>query len=88
MDVCETINMDQLKKVRNFEPMKVHTFGTKIRLIGLFNLMLNYAKPRLLALADLGEGAMTATPPFPVQTGRSSFILTYMYFILFTEKQS
>ena len=48
MDVCETKNMDQFNKVHNFEPMKVHTFGPKIRLIRLFSLMLNYAKLRML----------------------------------------
>ena len=37
-----------LFKVHIFEPMKVHTFEPNIRLIRLFGLMLNYAKPRLL----------------------------------------
>ena len=45
MHVCETKNMDLLNKVHNFEPMEVHTFEPKIRLIRLFSLMLNYAKP-------------------------------------------
>ena len=50
MDVCETKNMDQFHKAHVFEPMKIHTFGPNIRLIRLFSLMLNYAKPRLLNL--------------------------------------
>ena len=39
--------MGLFKKVHVFEPIKVHTFGPNIRLIKLFSLMLNYAKPRL-----------------------------------------
>ena len=39
--------MDLFNKVHIFEPMKVHTFEPNIRLIRLFSLMLNYAKPRL-----------------------------------------
>ena len=46
VDVCETKNMDLFNKVHNFEPMKVHTFEPHIRLIRLFSLMLNSAKPR------------------------------------------
>ena len=38
--------MDLFNKVQNFEPMKVHNFEPNIRLIRLFRLMLNYAKPR------------------------------------------
>ena len=49
MDVCETKNMDLFNKVHIFEPMKVHTFGPNIRLIRLFSLMLNYAKPRVFS---------------------------------------
>ena len=37
--------MDLFNKVHIFEPMKVHTFKPNIRLIRLFRLMLNYAKP-------------------------------------------
>ena len=48
MDVCETKNMDLFNKVHNSEPMKVHTFGPNIRLVRLFSLMSNYAKPRKL----------------------------------------
>ena len=50
MDVCKTKNMDLFNKVHIFEPMKVHTFEPNIRLIRLFSLMLNYAKPRLYDL--------------------------------------
>ena len=49
MDVSETKNVDLFIKAHNFEPMKAHTFETNIRLIRLFSLMLNCAKPRLFA---------------------------------------
>ena len=39
--------MDLFNQVHIFQPMKVHTFELNIRLIRLFSLMLNYAKPRL-----------------------------------------
>ena len=41
--------MDLFDKVHDCEPMsmKVHTFEPNIRLIRLFSLMLNYAKPRI-----------------------------------------
>ena len=39
--------MDLFTKVQIFEPLKVHTFELNIRLISLFSLMLNYAKPRV-----------------------------------------
>ena len=39
--------MDLFNKVHVFEPMKVHTFEPNIRLIRLFSLMFNYAKPRM-----------------------------------------
>ena len=60
MNACETKNMDLFNKVHIYEPMKVHTFGpNNIRLIRLFSLMLNYAKPRLkghyLSLAKFGS---------------------------------
>ena len=48
MDACETNNTDLFNKVHMFEPMKVHTFEPNIRLIRLFSLMLNDAKPRIL----------------------------------------
>ena len=45
--------MDPFNKVHVFEPMKEHTFGpNNIRLIRLFSLMLNYAKPRLKYFTD------------------------------------
>ena len=56
MDVCETKHMDQFIKVHNFEPMKVHTFGPNTRLIRLFSLTLNYAKPRFIfAFRDFSD---------------------------------
>ena len=48
MDVCETKHVDLFNKGHDFEPVKVHTFGPNIRLIRLFSLMLNYAKPRMI----------------------------------------
>ena len=39
--------MYHFNKAHVFEPMKVHTFGPNIRLIRLFSLMLNYAKPQI-----------------------------------------
>ena len=50
MEVCETKNMDLFNKVHIFEPMKVHSFGPNIRLIRLFNLIWNYAKPRMCSI--------------------------------------
>ena len=47
VDVCETKNMNLFNKVHKFELMKVHTFEPNFRLIRLFSLMLNYAKPRM-----------------------------------------
>ena len=40
--------MDQFHKVHVLEPMKVHTFGLNTRLIRLFSLMLNNAKPQII----------------------------------------
>ena len=45
MDVCETKYLDLFNKVHNFEPLKVHTFEPNIRLVRLFDPILNYAKP-------------------------------------------
>ena len=50
MDVCETKNMDLFNKVHIFKPMKGHIYEPNIRLIRLFSLMLNYAKPRMIGL--------------------------------------
>ena len=44
--------MGLFNKVRKFEPMTVHTFEPNIRLIKLFSLMLNDAKPRILWIAS------------------------------------
>ena len=55
MEVCETKNINLSNWVHIFEPMKVHTFEPNIRLIRLFSLMLNYAKPRLLKKTDSAE---------------------------------
>ena len=51
MNVCGTKNVDLFNKVQVFESMKVYTFRPNIRLIRLFSLMLNYAKPRLLMIS-------------------------------------
>ena len=40
--------MDLFNKVYILEPMKVHIYEPNIRLIRLFSLMLNYAKPQIL----------------------------------------
>ena len=53
MDVCETKNMDLSNKIHIFEPMKVHIYEPNIRLIRLFSLMLNYAKPRMLHIKTI-----------------------------------
>ena len=44
--------MEQFNKVHNFEPLKVHTFEPKIKLIRLFSLFLNYAKLRMFYLIE------------------------------------
>ena len=60
MDVCETKIMDLFNRVHIFEPMKVDTFGPNIRLIRLFSLMLNYAKPRFKVKSHLLRHTVTA----------------------------
>ena len=45
--------MDLFNKVHKSEPLKVHNLRPNIRLIRLFSLMFNYAKPRMLNLEIL-----------------------------------